>query len=68
MRNIGIPELLLLVFLVLLLFGARRVPDIAASIGKAIREFRKASRENPENSHAEDAKSEEPKNDSDKKD
>ncbi len=43
MGNIGFSELLLLIFLVLLLFGARRIPDLGASIGKALREFRKAN-------------------------
>lgn len=43
MGNIGLSELLLLIFLVLLLFGARRIPDLGASIGKALREFRKAN-------------------------
>lgn len=45
MGNIGISELLLLIFLVLLLFGARRIPEIGASLGKALKEFRKANRE-----------------------
>lgn len=49
MGNIGISELLLLVFLVLLLFGARRIPDLGASIGKALREFRKANGEDAPN-------------------
>lgn len=49
MGNIGFSELLLLIFLVLLLFGARRIPDLGASIGKALREFRKASSEETPN-------------------
>lgn len=36
-------ELLIILFIVLLLFGARRLPALAGSIGKSIREFRKAS-------------------------
>jgi len=38
-------ELLIILFIVLLLFGARRLPDLAGSIAKSIREFRKASAE-----------------------
>ncbi len=49
MGNIGFSELLLLIFLVLLLFGARRIPDLGASIGKALREFRKANSEETPN-------------------
>lgn len=40
MGNIGIPELLLILFLVLLLFGAKRLPQIARSIGKSLKEFK----------------------------
>lgn len=44
MGNIGIPELLLIIFLVLLLFGAHRIPELGASLGKALSEFRKAQK------------------------
>lgn len=43
--NIGIPEAVLLLFIVLLLFGARRLPEIGSSLGKGIREFKKGIRE-----------------------
>jgi TatA/E family protein of Tat protein translocase len=39
----GGTELIIILFIVLLLFGARRLPDLAGSIGKSVREFRKAS-------------------------
>ncbi|MGQ9477695.1 MAG: twin-arginine translocase TatA/TatE family subunit [Candidatus Bipolaricaulia bacterium] len=38
--NIGIPELLLILALVLLIFGANKVPEIARSLGKGVRAFR----------------------------
>jgi len=38
--GIGIQELLLIFAVVLLLFGAKRLPEIARSMGKGIREFK----------------------------
>jgi sec-independent protein translocase protein TatA len=40
--NIGPMELFVVLIIVLLLFGAKRVPEIGASIGKGIREFKKS--------------------------
>ena len=45
MPNIGWPELLLIVFVVLLLFGAGRLPEISRQMGKAIQEFKKAMKD-----------------------
>jgi len=42
--NLGAPELLVVLAVVLLLFGARRVPDLARSLGEAQREFKHGSR------------------------
>ena len=39
--TLGFTELLMILIIVLVLFGARRVPEIGASIGKGIREFKK---------------------------
>ena len=39
--NLGFTELLMILVIVLVLFGARRVPEIGASIGKGIREVKK---------------------------
>jgi sec-independent protein translocase protein TatA len=39
--NLGFPELLIIMVVVLLLFGAKRIPEIAGSMGKGIKEFRK---------------------------
>jgi sec-independent protein translocase protein TatA len=41
MPNLGVPELLLILLVVLLLFGAGRVARIGGELGTAIREFRK---------------------------
>lgn len=43
--NIGSVELLLIMLAVLLVFGAKRIPEIAQGLGKGIREFRTAMRE-----------------------
>lgn len=39
--NIGWQEILLILLIALLLFGARKIPDLAKSLGKGIREFKK---------------------------
>ena len=39
--NLGFPELVILMVVILLLFGAKRIPEIAGSMGKGIREFKK---------------------------
>lgn len=40
--SIGTPELLLIMLVILLLFGSKRLPELARGIGKGIRQFRKA--------------------------
>lgn len=44
MFSIGMGELLLIFLIVLLLFGAKRLPEIARSLGKAIEEFKNAGK------------------------
>ena len=41
-ENLGFTELLMILVLVLVLFGAKRVPEIGSSIGKGIRDFKRA--------------------------
>ncbi len=41
LQNIGMGELLVILVIALLLFGAGRLPEVARSLGKAIREFKK---------------------------
>ena len=43
MGNLGATEILLILLVVLLLFGARRIPEIARGLGKGIREFKDAT-------------------------
>lgn len=42
---IGTWEIIVILFIVLLLFGGKRLPELARSLGKGIREFKQASRE-----------------------
>jgi len=43
MFDIGGPEVMLILFIFLLLFGANKMPELARGIGKSIREFKKAA-------------------------
>jgi sec-independent protein translocase protein TatA len=52
----GGAELIIILFIVLLLFGAKKLPDLAGSMGKSMREFRKASKEALEEDEAEEAR------------
>lgn len=45
LQNINGPEILLIFLIVLLLFGAKRLPELFRSFGKSIREFKKATSE-----------------------
>ena len=58
--NIGWPEILVILLIILLLFGAKRLPDLARSLGKSLREFKKGKDEieadSPEKKNDEDEK------------
>lgn len=41
MMGIGMGEMVIILLIVLVLFGAKRIPEISASFGKGIREFKK---------------------------
>lgn len=45
--GLGIPELLVILFIIILIFGASRLPEIGRGIGKGIRNFKDATREGP---------------------
>lgn len=40
-RNVQVPELLIILVIILLIFGARKLPDLARSLGASAKEFRK---------------------------
>ena len=45
MGRIGLPEMLVILAIVIVIFGASRLPDIGKGIGSAIRNFRDASKD-----------------------
>ncbi len=49
------PELVVILVIVLLLFGAKRLPELARSMGSVIKEYREASDESGRNDEAETA-------------
>lgn len=48
MFGLGVPELGLILVIVLVLFGAKNLPDIGKAFGKTIREFRNATGGEPD--------------------
>ena len=45
MGRIGFPELIVILVIIIMIFGANRLPDIGRGIGKGIRNFKEATRE-----------------------
>ncbi len=45
MFGLGVPELLVILVIVLIIFGAGRLPEIGAALGKSIKAFKKATSE-----------------------
>ena len=43
--NLGTPEILVIGLIILILFGAKRIPEFMAGLGKGVREFKKAARD-----------------------
>ena len=57
----SMPELLIVLAIVVLLFGAKKIPDLAKGMGKGIKDFKKAIKEDDEEEVKEITKKEEPK-------
>jgi sec-independent protein translocase protein TatA len=45
MLGLRLPELLVILFIVILIFGANRLPDLAKGIGKSIKNFKDATKD-----------------------
>jgi sec-independent protein translocase protein TatA len=63
MGNLGATEILLILLVIVLLFGGRKIPELMKGIGQGMKEFKKASRLDDEN----EKMSAEPKKDEEKK-
>lgn len=57
--GIGMQELLVILAIILLLFGAKKIPELAKGLGSGIKNFKKAMKEEDEETQAE-AKAKEP--------
>jgi len=53
MFNIGFPELLIILAIALIIFGPNKLPELAKGLGRAMREFKKATEEVKESFEAE---------------
>jgi sec-independent protein translocase protein TatA len=60
-ESIGPLELIIILAVVLLLFGARRLPEIARSLGRSSKEFKKGMREGATDEEAEEERAQEAK-------
>ncbi len=56
MFGIGMPELLVILVIILIIFGAGKLPEIGAGLGKGIRNFKKATTETEKKEQIEDKK------------
>jgi len=53
MFNLGMPELLVILVIALIIFGPGKLPELGGSLGRAIKNFKKAIHETEESSHHE---------------
>jgi len=53
-RQIGTGEIIIIVVVLVLLFGSRKLPELARSIGKSARELRRGMREGDDEEHEDD--------------
>lgn len=58
MGKIGMTEIILILLVVVLLFGGRKIPELMKGIGQGMKEFKKASKFDPEAEENETAKRE----------
>lgn len=49
--GLGAPEIILIVIALLLLFGGRKIPELMKGLGKGMREFKKATKDEDEDAN-----------------
>jgi sec-independent protein translocase protein TatA len=45
MGSLGVPELIIILVIIIMIFGANRLPEIGRGIGKGIRNFKESTRD-----------------------
>ena len=56
MRSIGIPELLIILAVAVLLFGGKKIPEVAKGLGEGIKNFKNALKEEKKENKDEEKK------------
>jgi sec-independent protein translocase protein TatA len=54
MGRLGTTEIILIVAVVLLMFGGKKIPELMKGLGNGLKEFKNASKEDPQNSKKEE--------------
>jgi sec-independent protein translocase protein TatA len=55
-KNLGVTEILIIILVVVVLFGSKRIPELARSLGKSVNEFKKGRQEGADDEKAPDEK------------
>lgn len=56
LRNLGLPELLLIILIIALLFGGKKIPELMRGLGSGVKEFKKAANGGEEEKPTEEKK------------
>ena len=56
MFGLGMPELIIILVIIVIIFGAGKLPEIGSGLGKGIKNFKKATRDEEENKKIDEGK------------